>query len=390
MSASISPTRAPCCASATARFVATVVFPTPPLPLETAMMVPRFGSGTGVGADGRGAAGLVSMTGSARFDDAAGRCGVAPGASASRTSTRTSVTPSTRSSAWRTSRASAGSSPALSRSVKRTRPAVDVATSRILSASRMFIPLRGSVIRASVASMRSWNVAIARNLPGGPTAAEEALRFAHHAIPDFVERTRDQRARRLHVAAAAEAAREAIHVDVAGAAEGDLHLAISEVAEEERHARSGDRARVLDDSIEILGANAVSLERAGAHRQPRDATPLVHTEARQHLGQQPYTTCGRGSVDPLVHLLRVDAMREQIGGDGVASRRGVAVAEAAGIGEDRRVQRARDLRRNLELELAREIVDELSGGARRRVREDDVPSRIIGRDVVVDDDLGNR
>ncbi len=41
------PTRAPCCASETARFTATVDFPTPPLPLETAMTWPRSGYRTG-------------------------------------------------------------------------------------------------------------------------------------------------------------------------------------------------------------------------------------------------------------------------------------------------------------------------------------------------------
>ena len=76
-----------------------MVLPTPPFPLETAMIMPRFGYATGVGADGRGAACRVSITGSARLDDAVGRAGVVTGAVASRTSTRTSVTPSTRSSA---------------------------------------------------------------------------------------------------------------------------------------------------------------------------------------------------------------------------------------------------------------------------------------------------
>src|SRR5688572_13136471 len=66
-SASMSPTRAPVDASAMARFVATVDFPTPPFPLDTAMMRPRWGYDTGVGADGRGAAaGAAFMTGSVR------------------------------------------------------------------------------------------------------------------------------------------------------------------------------------------------------------------------------------------------------------------------------------------------------------------------------------
>jgi len=42
-SASMSPTRAPSLANDTAKLVATVDFPTPPFPLDTAMIFPRFG-----------------------------------------------------------------------------------------------------------------------------------------------------------------------------------------------------------------------------------------------------------------------------------------------------------------------------------------------------------
>ena len=43
MSASITPTRCPACASATARFAATVDLPTPPLPDEIARILPEVG-----------------------------------------------------------------------------------------------------------------------------------------------------------------------------------------------------------------------------------------------------------------------------------------------------------------------------------------------------------
>src|SRR5688500_30644 len=67
MSASISPTRDPARASATARLLATVDFPTPPLPLEIAMTCPRFGYVTGCcGGGTRGCAGRSSITGNAR------------------------------------------------------------------------------------------------------------------------------------------------------------------------------------------------------------------------------------------------------------------------------------------------------------------------------------
>src|SRR6266516_1851429 len=95
------------------------------------------------------------MTGSARFDDAAGRAGVPAGEPPSRTSTRTSVTPSTRSSAWRTSRARVGVSVGERSSVRRTRPAVEVAISRTFSAVSTSAPLRGSRTRESADSIRS-------------------------------------------------------------------------------------------------------------------------------------------------------------------------------------------------------------------------------------------
>src|SRR3569623_720233 len=146
-SASMSPTRSPCFARATARFTDTVDLPTPPLPLEIAMMRPRFGYATGVGAGGTAwALGSCPMTGSARPRGGADAGGGGAGAprdtggtdefeddcEGSRTSTRTSCTPLTRSTAWRTSRTSDAGSCASRRIVKRTRPSTVTATSRII------------------------------------------------------------------------------------------------------------------------------------------------------------------------------------------------------------------------------------------------------------------
>src|SRR6266496_3384995 len=98
MSASISPTRFPACASAAATFAATVDFPTPPLPLDTAMVRPRCGISTGVGGGG-------TLPGAGRAVLAA----LAPPGST--TLMRTALTPSTAWAALRASRASeAGSS----------------------------------------------------------------------------------------------------------------------------------------------------------------------------------------------------------------------------------------------------------------------------------------
>src|SRR6476620_8240029 len=116
----MSPTRNPNRARATARFTDTVDLPTPPLPLEIARMRPRFGYATGVGAGGTAFAfGSCPITGSERplggvnagggdegARDTGGTAEFAEDCDGSRTSTRTSCTPSTRSADWRTSRTS--------------------------------------------------------------------------------------------------------------------------------------------------------------------------------------------------------------------------------------------------------------------------------------------
>ena len=118
----------------------------------------------------------------------------------------------------------------------------------------------------------------------------------------------NQRARRLRVAAAAELPRERVHVHVAGAAERHLHLAVAEVAEEQRHARAGDRARMLDDAVELLRTHVVALERAGAastiHDEP---VRRVHLERAERIAQQAQPPNGHRRVDAPVHLLRIDA-----------------------------------------------------------------------------------
>src|SRR5207247_8820191 len=93
MSASMRPTRWPACASATARFADTVDFPTPPLPDEIAITLPRCGSSTGVGGGGTA--------------PGAGRGAVPGAAPASATLTRTAVTPATACTHLRASRATA-------------------------------------------------------------------------------------------------------------------------------------------------------------------------------------------------------------------------------------------------------------------------------------------
>src|SRR6266550_2759051 len=134
MSASMSPTRWPARASATARFAETVDFPTPPLPDEMASTVPRWGSSTGVGGGG-------TPPGPVR---GAGWRGATPSAAllASVTLTRTPVTPCTPWTAFRTSRASEPGSSRPSRNVNVTIPSPATTRSFTMPAEKMSFPLR--------------------------------------------------------------------------------------------------------------------------------------------------------------------------------------------------------------------------------------------------------
>ena len=73
----------------------------------------------------------------------------------------------------------------------------------------------------------------------------------------------------------------------------------------------------------------------------------------------------------------------------MTARRGIAEPEAAGVGKDRRVQRLRNLGRDIEAPLAGEIVDQLAGGACGDVRQNNAARGIVGRDMMVDHQFGH-
>ena len=156
----------------TAMFTDTVDFPTPPLPLDIARMRPSFGYATGVGA-GTAAfrdCGSCPITGRERPAWGAGGFGVAAAADfcsdGSFTSTRTSVTPSTLSTAWRASRTSDAGSRASSSIVKRTRPSRVRPTSRTICDATTSSPVRGLTTLSSAAEMRACRGSAIRRRSG--------------------------------------------------------------------------------------------------------------------------------------------------------------------------------------------------------------------------------
>src|SRR5687768_13343593 len=89
------------------------------------------------------------------------------------------------------------------------------------------------------------------------TTTDVLPRRVHHLRANFVECSGHERSRRLCVSTAAEAAGEDVHIDVPDTPERDLDLAVAEVAEEKGEPRADDRARMLDDAVEVLRSHAV-------------------------------------------------------------------------------------------------------------------------------------
>ena len=92
-------------------------------------------------------------------------------------------------------------------------------------------------------------------------------------------------------------------------------------------------------------------------------------------------------VDVLEDLVHVRAGLDELGGEAQRLRRRVRVLEPPRVGDERDVERLRDLRRQLDAELGQEVANDLAG--RRRVRDDEVDraeARVVVVMVDVDDE----
>src|SRR5256885_1911037 len=81
---------------------------------------------------------------------------------------------------------------------------------------------------------------------------EKFTRGSDNLLAHGLEAALDQRARCSSVSASAEHLGELVHVDITSAAERDLHLFMTEIAEEQGQPRSTDRPRVLGDAFEVF------------------------------------------------------------------------------------------------------------------------------------------
>ena len=97
---------------------------------------------------------------------------------------------------------------------------------------------------------------------------EESARFSDDAVADGIQRAANERTSSLRVPTTAEAARERVDVHLPRAAERDLHLIVPQIAEEDGETGARDGTRMLGESIQLVGAHIVTLERSGRERDP--------------------------------------------------------------------------------------------------------------------------
>src|SRR6476659_8859127 len=156
---------------------------------------------------------------------------------------------------------------------------------------------------------------------------------------------------------------------------------MTEVPEKQRQARSADRTWMLRDPLQILRLEPVLLRCSGCDRNPGDAVLRINLERRQRITQQVETTNRHRCVKPAVHLLGLDSRSDQLSRDAEAARGGVAEAEATSVGQQRNVERARNVRCQLEPDAGCEIVDQLSSRAGSGVGEQQLTRWVVAGEM---------
>src|SRR5882672_730347 len=377
MSASISPTRWPSRASAAARFAETVDFPTPPLPLEIANTLPSPGISFGVG--GAGGAGDGRPAGRPE--------GRSVPSAESTTFIFTAVTPPTASTALRAWRASDPGSSGVSTNVKLTSPLASTAMSFTMPAVTISRPWRGFVISPKARSTPALipGSLTMTGLPSPPSpVTKEGSCSTENLFFDFRHRAVDRCARSTMVPAAAELVRQRGDVHLAHRPEGDFDAAVRDMPEEERHANTGNRARELDDAVEIIRRDGVPAQRVGWHAHPREPHLRFDDQRLQDLGEQPHAAFGCAGVDRRVDGLRIHALLEQRGGNPQRARGRIGKPESACVSQQSDVQRLRALRRQRPAGDVREIEHELGRCRRLGSNEARTCRQFEGTDMMID------
>ena len=102
------------------------------------------------------------------------------------------------------------------------------------------------------------------------------------------------------------------------------------------------------------GLGSTDLGEVGAHEiRDDDASALEHPRALERAGEQLELRELDRLVDLLEDLVHVGAGLDELGGEPQRLRRRVRVLEAAGVGDERDVERLGDLGRQLDAELAK-------------------------------------
>ena len=147
--------------------------------------------------------------------------------------------------------------------------------------------------------------------------------------------------------------------------------------------RSGDRTQVVDDPLGVLLPHVQLVEVAAQEVRADQASALVHLRPLEGRRLQLQLLEGNVLVHLVEDVVEVGAGLEQLGREPVGLRCRVGVPEAAGVGDERDVERLGDLGRQADLQLCEQITDDLA--RRGCVRDDQVDPREARVVVVVVD-----
>ena len=152
------------------------------------------------------------------------------------------------------------------------------------------------------------------------------------------------------------------HIHVTHRPQRHLDPALRHLPEEHRHPDARDRARKLDDALEIVHRHSVPFHRPGRNGHPAQPDVRLDDEGLQRFRQEPRPADGGVRVDVEIDRFRVESRLQQLRHDAERPRSGIAEAKPAGVRQDGDVERAGHLLRERPAIRERHFRHQLPGG----------------------------
>ncbi len=204
-------------------------------------------------------------------------------------------------------------------------------------------------------------------------------------MDDFIQKQVERAAGRVAMAAAAEFTGDRGDVEVASRPQAHPDLVRLGLPKNGGDLDRLDRKQLVDEAFGVFIARLGPFEIIEAERAPAKAAVALENELVEQGSQELGAGKRLALEDLFADPVDVAALFDEEPGEVERFGRGVAKAEAAGVGDDAGEQTGGDFGRNLEPQLEEEAGQDEGGGGGGGVDDPQVAGGLVG-DVMVDDD----